>query len=224
MITHPAKPRVEVRVVQTDARFARRLAKMQAVIFPTLTDEELFSEEQYLHHIALFPDGQLTALVKYKDDKWVVAGSTVNFLTTWETAMEDHTFPDVIAHGWLDHHNPKGEWIYGADVSVHPEFHGMGVGSALYKARQQVVQRLNLRGEIAGGMIPGYQNYADVYRPDEYIWAVERGDVFDPTLSVQIKNGFHVNRVLYDYITDPRCDNCAAQIVRRNPFYMPVGA
>jgi len=70
------------------------------------------------NHIALFPDGQLTALVKYKDDKWVVAGSTVNFLTTWETAMEDHTFPDVIAHGWLDHHNPKGEWIYGADVSV----------------------------------------------------------------------------------------------------------
>ena len=53
---------------------------------------------------------------------------------------------------------------------------------------------------------------------------MERGEVFDPTLSVQIKNGFTVNRVLYDYITDPRCDNCAAQIVRRNPFYMPVGA
>jgi len=212
------RAKATVQVVQTQPNYARRLAKMQSAIFPTLTDDEVLSELQYLRHIELFPEGQLTALALIHD-KWLVVGSTSSFLTTWVYATQDHSFLDVIGGGWFTHHNPKGEWIYGGDLSVHPDFHGMGIGSALYEARGAVARKLNLKGEIAGGLIPGYHRYRDQMSIETYVKKVEAGEVFDPTLSVQVKNGFHVRRVLYNYITDPRADNCAAQIVRPNPHY-----
>jgi GNAT superfamily N-acetyltransferase len=207
-----------VTVVQTEAKYARRLAKMQSAIFPTLTEEEILSESQYLRHIELFPEGQLTALV-FIHDKWVAAGSTSTFLTTWNYATQDHTFLEVIGAGWFTHHDPNGDWIYGGDLSVHPDFHSMGVGSALYKARQRVVHNLNLKGEIAGGMIPGYYRYRDQMSIEAYAQKVSVGELFDPTLSVQVKNGFKIERILHEHITDPRADNCAAMIVRPNPHY-----
>ncbi len=207
-----------IRIAQTEPQYARRLAKMQTAIFPTLTDDEVFSESQFLKHIELFPEGQLTALV-YIQDKWIVVGSTSTFLTTWEDAMKPHTFQYAVASGWLTHHNPDGDWIYGADLSVHPEYHGIGVGSALYKARQTVARRLNLRGEIAGGMIPGYYRYRDQMNIETYVQKVAARELFDPTLSVQVKNGFQIQHVMHDHITDPRSDNCAALIVRPNPHY-----
>jgi GNAT superfamily N-acetyltransferase len=213
-----SKAKATVHVVQTEPKYARRLAKMQSAIFPTLTEDEHLNESQFLRHIELFPEGQLTALVLLHD-KWVVAGSTSTFLTTWDYANQDHSFLDVIGGGWFTHHNPDGDWIYGGDMSVHPNFHGMGVGSALYRARGEVARKLNLKGEVAGGMLPGYHRYRDQLSIEAYVKKVEAGELFDPTLSVQVKNGFYVERVLYNHITDPRADNCAAMIVRPNPHY-----
>jgi GNAT superfamily N-acetyltransferase len=212
-----------VHVVQTEPKYARRLAKMQSAIFPTLTEDELFSESQYLKHVELFPEGQLTALTLIQD-KWIVVGSTSSFLVTWEDANVPHTFLEVIANGWLTNHNPKGGWMYGADLSVHPNFHGMGIGSALYRARQNVAHKLNLKGEIAGGMIPGYHRYREQMTIETYVKKVEAGELFDPTLSVQVKNGFYVRKVMHDHITDPRADNCAAMIVRANPHFQAENA
>jgi GNAT superfamily N-acetyltransferase len=210
--------KANVRVVQTEPQYARRLAKMQSAIFPTLTDDELLNEWHYLKHLELFPEGQLTALV-HLQGKWVVVGSTSTFLIRWDDAMQPHTFAQATSNGWLTNHNPAGRWIYGADMSVHPEFHGMGIGSALYRARQNVVRKLNLKGEIAGGMIPGFHRYRDQMNIEAYVAKVVTRELFDPTLSVQVKNGFRVERVMHDHITDPRSDNCAALIVRPNPHY-----
>jgi GNAT superfamily N-acetyltransferase len=213
-----SNPKATVRVVQTEPQYARRLAKMQSAIFPTLTDDELLNEWHYFKHLELFPEGQLTALAHIQD-KWVVVGSTCSFLSTWEEAMKPHTFAEVTANGWFTNHSPKGDWLYGGDLSVHPEYHGLGIGSALYKARQHIARKLNLRGEIAGGMIPGYYRYRDQMDIETYVEKVASRELFDPTLSVQIKNGFYVERVMYDHITDPRSDNCAAMIVRPNPHF-----
>jgi len=213
-----SRAKATVHVVHTEPKYARRLAKMQSAIFPTLTEDELFSESHYLKHLELFPEGQLTALVLVHD-KWIVVGSTSTFLITWDDANKPHTFQEIIADGWLTKHNPNGDWIYGADLSVHPDFHGMGIGSALYRARGEFARKLNLKGEVAGGLMPGYQRYRHQMSIETYAKKVANGEIFDPTLSVQVKNGFQVRGVLYDHITDPRADNCAAMIVRPNPHY-----
>lgn len=214
MITSP----VTIRVTNTDRQYVRRLAQMQRVIFPTLTDEELLLADHYLRHIALFPDGQFTALA-HVHDKWLVAGSTSTFRVSWEALHRPHTFLEIVDNGWFGHHNPNGEWLYGGDLSVHPDYRRMGLGSRLYDARRELARRLNLRGEVAGGMLPGYDRHRHHLSIEGYVRRVIAGELRDPTLSVQLKNGFVVKGILYDHITDPRADNCATLIVRENPYY-----
>lgn len=207
-------------VVPTTSKFARPLAKMQSAIFPTLTYDELLREEHYLHHIQLFPQGQFTALVHH-GDKWTVAGSTVTFRVKWAFFEKPHTFAEAVSDGWMDNHDPDGEWLYGGDMSVHPDYRGLRLASQLYDARKALVRRLNLKGEVAGGMLPGYHRYREQMGIEAYVDRVVHGELTDPTLTPQLRNGFKVKAVLYDHITDPRSDNCAALIVRPNPGYEP---
>ncbi len=207
-------------VVPTTAKYARALARMQSVIFPTLTETELLREEHYLHHIHLFAAGQFTALV-HLHDKWIVAGSTTTFRVNWSFFEKPHTFAEAVSDGWMDNHNPEGEWLYGGDMSVHPDYRGLRLASKLYDARKALVRRLNLKGEVAGGMLPGYHRYREQMSIEAYVDKVVHGELTDPTLTPQLRNGFKVKRVLYDHITDPRSDNCATLIVRPNPGYEP---
>ncbi len=216
MITSPA-----VQVVSTQPKFARPLANMQRLIFPTLKAEELFVEQHYKRHIELFPQGQFTALV-HVHDKWVVVGSTCSFRVDLSFVEKPHTFLELIDEGWFGNHNPNGQWLYGADMSVHPDYRGLGIASKMYDARREVVRKLNLRGEVASGMLPGYHRYRHQMSIERYVELVTHGELTDPTLTPQVRNGFKVKRVLYDHITDPRADNCATMIVRENPHYNPA--
>lgn len=207
-------------VVQTEPKYVRPLARMQSTIFPTLKPDELFSEDHYLRHLKLFPEGQFTALVRIRD-KWVVAGSTVTFRIKWAATQKPHSFEEIIDSGWLSHHDSQGDWLYGGDMSVHPDYRGLGLSKKLYDARRNLVRKLNLCGEIAGGMLPGYHRYRDQISIENYVEKVQHGELTDPTLTPQVRAGFKVARVLYDHITDPRSDNCASQIVRPNTDYRP---
>jgi hypothetical protein len=53
---------------------------------------------------------------------------------------------------------------------------------------------------VAGGALPGFQHHAGRMSVDAYIAEVVAGRIFDPTLSVQLKNGFAVRDVLRDYV------------------------
>ncbi|MBC6937091.1 MAG: GNAT family N-acetyltransferase [Chloroflexi bacterium] len=218
MITRSA----DVHVGNTDPKHARRLAALQRFIFPTLADHELMRAEHFLRHIQLFPQGQFAALARVQE-KWMVVGSTSTFRTNWALIQQHLPFAEMISGGWFDRHDPDGEWLYGADLSVHPDFQGLGIGSRLYAARQELVRWLNLRGEVAGGMIPGYERYRSYLSVESYIEKVVAGELRDPTLSMQLKNGFKVKGILYNHLTDPRADNCAALIVRENPYYNRAG-
>jgi GNAT superfamily N-acetyltransferase len=214
----PHHPRVVI--VPTEAKYAKALAHIQPLIFPTLLPEELFTEAHYLRHLEVFPQGQFTALARHHD-KWVVVGSTVTFRVKWSFFDVPHTFEEAIDGGWLSHHDPEGEWLYGGDMSVHPDFRGLSISRRLYDARQALVKRLNLKGEVAGGMLPGYHRYRDDMSLETYTEKVMHGELNDPTLTPQVRAGFRVKRILYDHITDPRSDNSAALIVRPNKHYHP---
>jgi GNAT superfamily N-acetyltransferase len=208
---------IEIRVITP--RFVNQLAELQKLAYPTLTPNELFDAENYIHHIDLFHDGQYMAVVHHpKGDR--VVGSSASLRVSSDIFEGNHSFAEIIDNGWMNNHTPRGEWLYGVDMAVHPNYRNRGIAKKLYVTRYNVVRRLNLRGEIIGGMMPGYERYRHLFSVEDYVVKVADGSIADPTLTPQLKQGFSIKGVLYDYITDPRSDNCAVLMVRENPEHI----
>jgi predicted N-acetyltransferase YhbS len=211
---------LHIDVVNIQPEHIRALVQLQRLSFPTLSPRERLTIAKYRNHLELFAEGQFVALARINGEM-IPVGSTSTFRTDFDFDHIQHTFLDAVDDGWLNNHDPQGEWLYGADLNVHPQFRGMRVGGRLYEARQALVRRLNLRGEIAGALIPGYHHHAAKLTVAQYVLHVHQARLHDPTLSMQLRNGFGVKGILYDHIHDPRSNNCATLIVRENPYYHP---
>jgi GNAT superfamily N-acetyltransferase len=203
-----------VTITNVRPEFASALAELQQICFPTLGQQELMSEPHFLKHCEIFPEGEFVALV---DEKIVGLGS--GFFLDFDFEDTQHTFNEIIAEGYYTNHDPDGEYYYGADISVHPEYRGKGIGKLLYKARKELVIRTNRRGIVAGGVLPGYPKYRDTLNVREYVEQVVAGKIIDPTLSMQLRNGFEVRGMLENYIDDSNSDNWAALIYWPNPSF-----
>ena len=70
--------------------------------------------------------------------------------------------------GWFTTHEPNGEWLYGLDLSVHPDYRSKGIAKALYRARQYTSTQLGLKGQMTVGMLNGYAAVSDKMSFDEY--------------------------------------------------------
>jgi len=178
------------------------------VCFPTLADDERFKTRHYRKHLELFDEGQFVAL-----DGDRVVGATATIRRHFDFDHIDHTFGDVIQGGWLTSHEPAGDWLYGADIGVDPARRGQGVATALYAARQELVWRRGLKGQVTGGMLRGYGAVKHEMSAEDYYAGVVAGRLKDATLSMQLALGFEPRALLEHYLNDPVSDNYCALIV-----------
>jgi GNAT superfamily N-acetyltransferase len=181
---------------------AKQQAELQGIVFPTLSEEELMTEEQYKRHITIFPEGQMVVL----DGDQVIASSTT---LQQNYHKGHHTFLDVSDNLWLGTHDPNAEWLYGLDVSVHPDYQGKGIGRQIYNARQEVAKELGTKGQLTAGMPIGYDKVKDQMTIGEYCEKLIKGEIIDPTVTAQTKCGFILVEPLFDYLDDPRSGNCS---------------
>jgi GNAT superfamily N-acetyltransferase len=202
-------------VVQSTPDMAPSLEAIQRAAFPTLAAGELITAAHYRAHIARFPAGQLAVVTAAGRP---VACST-DFCTTFDFTRIEHRYIDAVDHNWLGGHDPAGDWLYGADIGVLPEYRRRGLARRLYEARHALVRRLNLRGHVAGGLLRGYGAWKDRLGVEAYVAEVVAGRLVDPTLTVQLRCGFRVEGIIQHYVTDAVCDDKAALIVWRNPDY-----
>ena len=172
--------------------------------------------EHFLNHCRLFPAGNFVALAGER-----VIGLGSGFLIDFDFQQAQHSFQEIIDGGFYSYHDPDGDWYYGGDISVHPDYRRRGVGSLLYRARKGIVQTLKRRGIVAGGLIPGFADFKATMSPREYVDRVVAGEIHDSTLSFQLRRGFDVRGLLEDYIEDEASDNWATLIVWENPNYQP---
>ncbi|MBZ0296579.1 MAG: GNAT family N-acetyltransferase [Anaerolineae bacterium] len=205
----------EILIDNTRPEYAEALEQIQRLVFGHLPEHAQYSAAMYQRHLEIFPEGQFTALIGV-DNQRIPVGATTTFLTP---DFDHIRQPFEESVSWLAFHDPDGEWLYGADISVHPDYRRRGVGSHLYTARAALVQKLNLRGEVAAGLLAGYYRYQAKMSIETYANKVARGELVDPTVSMQLRNGFVLREVLYDYVENPESADCAALIVRENPDY-----
>ena len=161
-----------------------------------------------------FPEGQF--LVEYEGQ---VVGYCATFRIDEDVALKPHTWMQITGGGMASRHNPNGNWLYGMEVVVHPDYRGMRIGQRLYQARKRLCTDLKLRGIVFGGRIPGLAKTIQRYgSADAYVQAVVEGHRRDPTLSFQLSNGFEIIGVLRAYVpTDYDSLGYATHLVWRNP-------
>ncbi len=201
-------------VVPSHPSMAEALAAIQAACFPTLSAAERMRPEHYRRHLEVFPDGQ-RAVVERATGR-PVACST-DFRTRVDFSRYQHRYIDAVGGNWLSGHDPHGDWLYQADIGVHPDHRGRGLSTLLYDASQALVRRLGLRGHVAGAMPKGFQRVARTTPIEAYVAAVVRGEERDPVLTVALRRGYHVYGIIPGYLEDPSCGDHGVFVVWRNP-------
>lgn len=187
------------------------VVRITRAIYP---DSPPWSHAQLASHREMFPDGQLVAELDGE-----VVGMAASLIVLWDDYTLTTNWRDFTDHGMFTNHDPwRGRTLYGAEVMVHPSVQGKGIGKHLYAARRDIVKRRRLLRVRAGARLSGYHRVADTMTPEEYTKRVVRGELSDPTLSFQIKQGFHVIGVARDYLRhDPESLGNAAVIEWLNP-------
>ncbi|MFO7559375.1 MAG: GNAT family N-acetyltransferase [Desulfobacterales bacterium] len=153
-----------------------------------------WESDEYGALIEQFPDGQICI-----EDKGKVVAAALTILVNAEEFESRHTYEDVVDGGGMTAHDPDGNALYGVDIFVDPDYRGLRIGRRLYDARKELCEKLNLKSIIFGGRIPGYGKYSESMTPSVYIQKIKANEIYDPVLSFQLSNDFHIKKILKNY-------------------------
>jgi predicted amidohydrolase/ribosomal protein S18 acetylase RimI-like enzyme len=165
-----------------------------------------------------FPEGQICV-----EDNGKLVAAAFSLIIHYAEYGDNHTYKEITGNGTLKNHDADGDTLYGIDVFVHPKYQGLRLGRRLYDGRKELCEKLNLRAIIAGGRIPGYKKYSQKLTPREYIEKVRNKEIFDPILTFQLANDFHIRKVLTDYMPDDKESKSYATLLEWINVYYDEG-
>jgi predicted amidohydrolase/GNAT superfamily N-acetyltransferase len=165
--------------------------------------------------LTIFPGGQIAILVDNK-----IAGCALSLRVKYSHFGDSHNYKDITGNYTFNTHTSVGDVLYGIEVFIAPEFRGLRLGRRLYDARKELCENLNLKAIVFGGRIPLYHKQANTLTPKEYIAKVKNKELYDPTLSFQLSNDFHVKKILKNYLPgDTESQDYAVLLQWDNIYY-----
>ena len=176
-----------------------------------------WSPEAIKNLITRFPEGQI--VIKAGG---IVVGCALSIIVDYKKFGDEHTYKQITGNYTFNTHNRKGDVLYGIEIFIHPDFRGLRLGRRLYDARKDLCENLNLRAIIFGGRLPNFHEYAATLSPKQYIQKVKSKEIYDPVLSFQLANDFHVKKVLNNYMPeDEQSKEFATLLQWFNVYYVP---
>lgn len=167
--------------------------------------------------ISIFPEGQMVTVVDN-----IIVGCALSIIVDYDKVKNDHTYASVTGQETFSTHNSKGNILYGIEVFIHPEYRGLRLARRMYDYRKELCESLNLKAIMFGGRIPNYHKYAEELRPKEYIERVKKKEIYDPVLTFQLSNDFHVRKVMTNYLpNDEESKHYATLLQWDNIYYTP---
>ena len=177
-----------------------------------------WSESDLQRLIAVFPEGQIGVVVNGK-----VVGCALSIIVQYARFGDRHTYEQITGHYSFKTHDNKGDVLYGIEVFIDPEYRGKRLARRLYDARKSLCEHLGLRAIIAGGRLPNYQKYAEELSPYQYLAKVKAREIYDPTLSFQLSNDFHVKKILKNYLPADEESRGYASLLQWDNIYYEEG-
>lgn len=207
--------RSRIRVRHTRTEDFAGIAEMTARVYP---GSPPWTARQLSSHLRVFPEGQFVA-VDENDGR--IVGTASSLIVLWDDYDMEMPWRDMTDTGMFTNHDPiRGQTLYGAEVMVEPGRQGQGIGRRLYRARFDLVQQLGLKRIRAGARLRHYHRHARKMDAAEYVRRVVAGELRDPTLTFQLKQGFVVLGVVGGYLQhDPESLGYAAVIEWLNPQF-----
>lgn len=192
---------------QTESRDFPGVIELCKIVYPSTPP---WNETQLASHLEVFPKGQIVAV---DEDRGKVVGMSASLVVLWDDYDSGDNWRDFTDHGMFTNHDPKGRTLYGAEIMVHPDMRGRGIGGRIYGLRRCITEDLGLLRIRAGARMRGYHKHVDVMEPREYLKKVARGELRDPTISFQIRHGFRPIKLISNYLrNDPESLGYAALI------------
>lgn len=174
---------------------------------------ENYSPDAIRGHINHFPQGQF--VVEFENN---IVGYCATFKISGDIALNPHTWADITGGGFSSRHDVQGDYIYGMEVCVDPDYRGLRIGNRLYTARKNLCQAEGLKGIVFGGRIPGYYRKTKQFpKVQDYVDAIINKSARDPVLSFQLRNQFELIGILENYLpSDKYSKGYAAHLLWRN--------
>lgn len=163
-------------------------------VYPTETP---YTVEELEDHRQVFPQGQFVAIETTRDE---VAGVHFTLRLRMIDFCIDDSWDVLTAGGSFLDHNPDGPTLYGADIMVHPGHQHRGIAHALTDQTRFLVQEERLWRMVGASRVPGYSNHSATTSIEQYVDAVVNGELFDPVLSLHLKDGWTVVRPIAGYL------------------------
>ena len=158
-----------------------------------------WTEKEFKNQLRVFPEGQIGIEVEGK-----VVAAALSLILDYAKFGDNHTYDQITGEGRFDTQDYEGDTLYGTDLFVHPGYRDMRLGRRLYDARKELCENLNLRAIIVGGRLPGYKQYRDQMSPRKYVEEVKNKEIYDPVLSFQLANEFHLRKLISRYATEDK--------------------
>lgn len=165
--------------------------------------------------ISSFPQGQF--VIEYEGR---IVGHCATFVIGGDICLEPHSWDEITGNGYASRHDPEGDYLYGMEVCVDPDYRGMRIGSRLYVRRRELCKELGLKGIVFGGRMPGYSKKKDkVNGPEDYLQQVQARKIRDPVVFFHLSNDFEPMGILSDYMHDDKeSEGFATHMIWRNPL------
>lgn len=164
--------------------------------------------------IQVFPEGQMCVEVDGK-----VAACSLSIIVQYVLFGDEHTYEEITGNYTFNTHYADGDVLYGIEVFVHPDYRGLRLARRLYDARKELCEQINLKEIRVGGRLPNYHKYSGELSPKQYIEKVKQKEIYDPVLSFQLANDFHVVKVLKHYLKGDQESMEFASLLQWNNIY-----
>ncbi len=204
----------ELRYQNLTPDWAPACRELELSVFSHANVDELLSQEDFEAYARVFPEGFFLCI-----DGDRLAGQAGGICLDFDFDKPQHSIVEITGENQCGNHDPDGDWYYGTDIAVHPDYRRRGIGRQFYELRKELVIQTGKKGIIAGGHMPGFLDHKESLSAEEYVARVSKGEIYDATLTFQIENGFEIRGVLENYIEDEETDGWSALIVWDNPDY-----
>jgi GNAT superfamily N-acetyltransferase len=177
--------------------------------------EELVSPDAIRDLLEVFPDGYFCAFVDGE-----LVGSLGTILITHDILQPLHSWDRMTAGGTFTTHDPNGNVMYGAALSVSGRFQGLGVGTQLLEHAKRFIVEHDLDGFVGGSRIPLYHKHSEMPVKAYVDKRDDAGNRFDPELRFY-ERCMTVGEIIPEYMSgewaDPESLNYGVQVYWLNP-------